>query len=155
MTTMSTQKPLMTEVFVRGARQGWEMATKSMLPNVVMAFVLIKALTVTGLIHYIGIAFEPIMSLFGLPGESAMVLVSAWMSNGGGIGVLIAFISEGVLTGEQLAIILPAMFGMGAQLQYMGRCLGVIGIKDKMLYIIMLIPIVLAFAVMAVMNIIV
>ena len=34
----------MTEVFVTGARQGWELATKSMLPNLVMAFVLIKVL---------------------------------------------------------------------------------------------------------------
>ena len=155
MAELSTQKPLITEVFVEGAKRGWDLATKSMLPNLVMAFVLIKVLTVSGLLNYVGMAFEPIMSLFGLPGESAMVLVSAWMSNGGGIGVLIAFISEGVLNGEQVAIILPAMFVMGAQLQYMGRCLGVIGIKDKMLYVIMLIPIVLAFAVMAVMNIIV
>lgn len=155
MTASTAQKPLMTEVFVTGARQGWELATKSMLPNLVMAFVLIKVLNVTGLLNYIGMAFEPIMSLFGLPGESAMVLMSAWLSNGGGIGVLLAFMSQGIMDGHDAAIILPSMFIMGAQLQYIGRCLGVIGIKDQMLYVIMLIPIVLAFAALAVMNIIV
>ena len=155
MTASTAQKPLMTEVFVTGARQGWELATKSMLPNLVMAFVLIKVLNVTGLLNYIGMAFEPIMSLFGLPGESAMVLMSAWLSNDGGIGVLLAFMSQGIMDGHDAAIILPSMFIMGAQLQYMGRCLGVIGIKDQMLYVIMLIPIVLAFAALAVMNIIV
>lgn len=155
MTASTTQKPLMTEVFVTGARQGWELATKSMLPNLVMAFVLIKVLNVTGLLNYTGMAFEPIMSLFGLPGESAMVLMSAWLSSGGGIGVLLAFMSQGIMDGHDAAIILPSIFIMGGQLQYMGRCLGVIGIKDQMLYVIMLIPIVLAFAALAVMNIIV
>lgn len=155
MAELSTQKPLITEVFVEGAKRGWDLATKSMLPNLVMAFVLIKVLTVSGLLNYVGMAFEPIMSLFGLPGESAMVLVSAWMSSGGAIGVLLAFLSEGVMTGEQAAVILPSIFIMGGQLQYMGRCLGVIGIKDQMLYVIMLIPIVMAFAVLAVMSIII
>ena len=155
MAELSTQKPLITEVFVEGAKRGWDLATKSMLPNLVMAFVLIKVLTVSGLLNYVGMAFEPIMSLFGLPGESAMVLVSAWMSSGGAIGVLLAFLSDGVMTGEQAAVILPSIFIMGGQLQYMGRCLGVIGIKDQMLYVIMVIPIVMAFAVLAVMSIII
>ena len=155
MAELSTQKPLITEVFVEGAKRGWDLATKSMLPNLVMAFVLIKVLTVSGLLNYVGMAFEPIMSLFGLPGESAMVLVSAWMSSGGAIGVLLAFLSDGVMTGEQAAVILPSIFIMGGQLQYMGRCLGVIGIKDQMLYVIMLIPIVMAFAVLAVMSFII
>ena len=155
MTASTTQKPLMTEVFVTGARQGWELATKSMLPNLVMAFVLIKVLNVTGLLNFFGMAFEPIMSLFGLPGESAMVLMSAWLSSGGGIGVLLAFMSQGIMDGHDAAIILPSLFILIGQLQYMGRCFGVIGFKDQMLYVIMLIPIVLAFAALAVMNIIV
>ena len=155
MTAITNEKPLITDVFVKGARQGWDLATKSMLPNLVMAFVLIKALNVTGLLHYIGLVFEPMMSLFGLPGESAMILASSWLSVGGGLGVLIAFITDGVMNGEQVAIILPSMFIMGGQLQYMGRCLGVIGIKDKMLYVIMLIPIVMAIAALSFMSIII
>lgn len=155
MSAISTQKPMITEVFVKGASRGWELATKSMLPNLVMAFVLIKILMVSGLLTYVGMAFEPVMSLFGLPGESAMVLVSAWMSSGGAIGVLLAFLSDGVMTGQEAAVILPSIFIMGGQLQYMGRCLGVIGIKDQMLYVIMLIPIVMAFAALAVMSIII
>lgn len=155
MTAITNEKPLITDVFVKGARQGWDLATKSMLPNLVMAFVLIKALNVTGLLHYIGLVFEPMMSVFGLPGESAMILASSWLSVGGGLGVLIAFITDGMMNGEQVAIILPSMFIMGGQLQYMGRCLGVIGIKDKMLYVIMLIPIVMAIAALSFMSIIV
>ena len=44
MTAITNEKLLITDVFVKGARQGWDLATKSMLPNLVMAFVLIKAL---------------------------------------------------------------------------------------------------------------
>ena len=62
MSAISTQKPMITEVFVKGASRGWELATKSMLPNLVMAFVLTKILTVSGLLTYVGMAFEPVMS---------------------------------------------------------------------------------------------
>lgn len=46
---MSAQnaKPVITDVFVEGARKGWNIATSSTLPNVVMAFIIIKALEIT------------------------------------------------------------------------------------------------------------
>lgn len=53
MTTES--KPMITDVFVAGARKGWTIATTSTLPNVLMAFVVIKALTITGALD--GLAF--------------------------------------------------------------------------------------------------
>ena len=34
-------KEMITDVFVRGARQGWGIAIGSMIPNVLMAFVII------------------------------------------------------------------------------------------------------------------
>ena len=74
MSAATASKPMITDVFVKGARQGWEMATKSMLPNVIMAFILIKVLNVTGLLGMIGQAFSPLMGLFGLPGEAATIL---------------------------------------------------------------------------------
>lgn len=73
-------KEMITDVFVRGARQGWGIAIGSMIPNVLMAFVIIKALQITGLLKIIGVACGPLMAVFGLPGESATVLLAAWMS---------------------------------------------------------------------------
>ena len=73
-------KPMITDVFVAGARKGWTLATTSTLPNVMMAFVVIKALELTGLLKLIGTIFAPIMGLFGLPGEAAAVLLAGWMS---------------------------------------------------------------------------
>ena len=80
-------KPMVTDVFVKGAIQGWNIATHSTIPNVMMAFVIIRALNVSGALPLIGDLFSPLMGLFGLPGEAAAVLVAGWMSMGGGVGV--------------------------------------------------------------------
>ena len=50
-------------------------ATTNLLPNVVMAFV-IQALKITGLLDWVGHICEPVMALWGLPGEAATVLFS-------------------------------------------------------------------------------
>ena len=41
--TTLQQKPMITDIFVQGARKGFDIATKAMIPNLIMAFVLIKA----------------------------------------------------------------------------------------------------------------
>ena len=63
------------DLFVEGARKGFTIGTTSLLPNVIMAFVIIRILDVTGLLHLIGVAFQPIMGLWGLPGEAATVII--------------------------------------------------------------------------------
>lgn len=99
--------PVITDVFIEGARKGWSIATSSTLPNVVMAFIIIKALEITGALKGLGTIFSPLMGLFGLPGEAAAVLIGGWMSMGGGIGVAIGLFDKGILTGEHLAIPRP------------------------------------------------
>ena len=74
------------DAFVDGMRKGWKVATLNMLPNVVLAFVLIKALKLSGLLELMGEWFSPVMSIFGLPGEAVTVLISTLFSAGGGIG---------------------------------------------------------------------
>ncbi|MGK3190221.1 hypothetical protein ACCW92_21845 [Enterobacter soli] len=51
--------PVITDVFVEGARKGWSIATSSTLPNVVMAFIIIKALEITGALKGLGMIFAP------------------------------------------------------------------------------------------------
>lgn len=74
------------DVFVDGARKGLKVNLNSMLPNLVMAFVLIQFLKVTGLLDLLGKVCAPIMAIFGLPGEGIMVLFAAWLAMGGGVG---------------------------------------------------------------------
>lgn len=84
----TTTKPMITDVFVAGARKGWNIATTSTLPNVLMAFIIIYALQITGALNGLAWLFGPLMKIFGLPGEAAAVLIGGWMSMGGAIGVV-------------------------------------------------------------------
>ena len=148
-------KPMITDVFVKGAIQGWQIACSSTIPNVLMAFVIIKILQHSGLLALIGQAFGPVMGIFGLPGEAATVLLGGWMSMGGGVGVAVALFDQGAINGTHIAILAPSIYLMGSQVQYMGRCLGVIGIKGKDMIMIMTVPVITAILSLFVMRIIV
>ena len=148
-------KPMITDVFVKGAIQGWQIATSSTIPNVLMAFVIIKILQHSGLLALIGQAFGPVMGIFGLPGEAATVLLGGWMSMGGGVGVAVALFDQGAINGTHIAILAPSIHPVGSQVEYMGRCLGVIGIKGKDMLMIMTVPVITAILSLFVMRIIV
>jgi len=119
------------EMFVDGARDGWKIGIQSLLPNLVMAFTLIKILQDTGILILLGHVFAPITGFFGLPGEAMMVLVASLLSMGGGTGVAMSLFTEGVLSPTDLTIVLPGIFLLGGQIQNIGRILGVIGIHPR------------------------
>ena len=77
---VAVQKKTILDLFIDGARKGFTIGTTSLLPNVMMAFVIIRILDVTGLLHLIGVVFHPVMGLWGLPGEAATVLITSLMS---------------------------------------------------------------------------
>ena len=58
-------KPMVTDVFVKGAVQGWNICVTSTIPNVLMAFVIIKILNHSGLLALIGQIFSPCCSAAG------------------------------------------------------------------------------------------
>ena len=111
----TSKKMMITDVFVNGAFQGWNIATHSTIPNVLMAIVIIKMLNISGALDFIGTCLGPVMAIFGLPGEAAMILLGGWMSMGGGVGVAVALFDKGAVDGTQLAIVIPAIYLMGSQ----------------------------------------
>lgn len=145
---------VITDIFIEGARKGWNIATTSTLPNVVMAFILIKALEITGALSLMGTLFSPLMGLFGLPGEAAAILIGAWMSMGGAVGVAIGLFDRGIITGEHLAILVPAIYLLGSQVQYLGRILGVIGTRAGRIPLMVGISVINAFLSMWLMRVI-
>ncbi len=147
------ENKMVTDIFVEGARKGWNIAVTSTIPNVLMAFVIIKALKITGLLDMIGSVFAPIMAIFGVPGEAAMVLMGAWMSMGGAVGVAVSLFDAGALTGQHLAILAPAIYLMGSQVQYMGRIMGPIGTEGRYIPVMIGISVLNALGAMLVMNI--
>lgn len=127
---MQVQKTLF-DVFIDGARKGWVLGVNSILPNVLMAFVLIQMLKVSGILGIIGAIFGPLMAIFGLPGESVTVIISTFPSMGGGVGVAASLYQSGILSATQLTILVPAIMLVGAQLQFMGRLLGVAEVPTR------------------------
>ena len=149
------EKPMLTDVFVSGVKRGWGIATGSMLPNVLMAFILIYVLKLTGILDLIGTVCGPVMKVFGLPGEALMVLLAAWLSMGGGVGVASSLFAAGTLSLHDIAVLAPAMYLMGSQVQYIGRLLGVVGTPGKYIPVMVLISIINALLALFVMQIIV
>ncbi|QCR37190.1 YjiG family protein [Nissabacter sp. SGAir0207] len=128
---MVTQRKNVMEMFIDGARRGFTIATTNLLPNVVMAFVIIQALKVTGLLEWVGRICQPVMALWGLPGEAATVLLAALMSMGGAVGVCASLVLEGALNGHHATVLLPAIYLMGNPVQNVGRCLGTAGVHPR------------------------
>ena len=149
------EKPMLTDVFVSGVKRGWGIATGSMLPNVLMAFILIYVLKLTGILDLIGTVCGPVMKVFGLPGEALMALLAAWLSMGGGVGVASSLFAAGSLSLHDIAVLAPAMYLMGSQVQYIGRLLGVVGTPGKYIPVMVLISIINALLALLVMQIIV
>lgn len=125
------KKANLLDLFVEGARRGFTIGTTSLMPNVIMAFVLIRFLDVTGILAWIGIVFAPIMALWGLPGEAATVIFTSVMSMGGGIGMAASLYLGQHLDATQVTVLIPAIYLMGNPVQNVGRCLGIAGVNTK------------------------
>lgn len=140
------------DIFVIGARKGFQIAINNLLPNVLMAYVIAEMLNRVGAMQFIGYVFAPLMGIFGLPGEAVTVLLTAWLSSSAGTGIVVSLLSKGILTGAHATILIPALFLMGAQLQYMGRLLGVADVPKKYWPLLMVTSILNACVAMLVMR---
>ncbi|KAE9534645.1 YjiG family protein [Ursidibacter arcticus] len=149
---MSSQNKLITDIFIDGAKKGWNIAINSTVPNVLMAFVIIYMLNTSGLLKIFGEYLGFIMVPLGLPGESIAVFLAAFLSWGGAAGVLVALVQEGVLNAQHIAILIPGMALVGSTVQYMGRILGVLGVPGKHYLILFGICIINAYLAMLVMR---
>ncbi|WP_422462373.1 MULTISPECIES: YjiG family protein [unclassified Endozoicomonas] len=155
MSAAPESKKMITDVFVEGARKGWGIGIGSIIPNIMMAFVIIKILSLTGFLKVLATVFGPVMALFGVPGEGAAVLMAAVMSMGGAVGVAVGLLNEGALHARDIAILAPAIYLMGSTIQYAGRILGVIGTEGRRYPVLFGICILNSLMAMFVMNLLV
>ncbi|MDU2417052.1 YjiG family protein [Negativicoccus succinicivorans] len=153
MNNMDTQSKNPFDVFVIGARKGWNIAVNNMIPNVLMAFAIAHILDLLGVLDFMSVIFGPVMGIFGLPGQAVMALLTAWLSLSAGVGMAVSLAGQGLLSGTHLTILLPAMVLMGSQLQYMGRLLAVADVKKKYWPLLMLTSILNAVIAMFIMRI--
>jgi len=72
--------PTLGERFRVGLREGW-LTTVKMVKFVLPLYVAVDLLKGTGAIDTLGGWCQPVMALFGLPGEAAFAFVAAWSIN--------------------------------------------------------------------------
>lgn len=119
------------DIFIVGLKKGLDIGLYSLLPNVLMAFVLTYMLQLFGVLDFLGRTCGGIMGIFGLPGEAITALLATWLSCGAGVGVAASLLAAGSLDGQDITILAPAFILMASQIQYMGRLLGVAGVPKK------------------------
>ena len=134
----ATQSSNPFDIFIVGLKKGLNIGLYSLLPNVLMAFVLTYILQLFGVLDFLGHTCGGVMGLFGLPGEAITVLLATWLSCGAGVGVAASLASSNILGPAELTILSPALILMASQIQYMGRLLGVANVPKRYWPVLML-----------------
>ena len=140
------------EVCISGLRKGAAIGVRFMLPALIAAFVVIEMLQVSGVRRLLAEHVSGVMAVFGLPGEALAVLIAAWASAAGAIGMVAGLASRGLLTPEHVAILLPGILLMGSQLQFFGRILAVAGVSSERVPVMMAIGLMNAVGAMLIMR---
>lgn len=141
-TAVATPKRTIIEEFVYGAKNGMYLGLERIVPAMIMAYVLILILRLTGLMTIIGTAVAPIMALFGLPGEAVICLVSAFFAKAAGCATAATLYADGVITAGQATILFPACITMGTLVGHFVRCVVASGTNAKHHALMVAIPIV-------------
>ena len=140
------------DIFIIGARKGFNIAVNNLVPNILMAYAVSEVLRILGVMKMVGEIFGPLMFIFGLPGEAVTVLLTAWLSSSAAVGLAASMFANGILEPRHVTILMPAFFLMGAQLQYMGRLLGVADVPKRYWPLLMSASILNAMLAMLLMN---
>ena len=119
------------DLFVIGAKQGWNLAINNIIPNIIMAFMVIEFLKITGILGLIGKYAGPVMALWGLPGETLVIICTGILSQGGAIGMAVSLYGSKVLSVTDIAVMTPGIMMVGGMIQYIGRCLGTSGANKR------------------------
>ena len=104
MTNHSTTSKNPFDIFIVGLRKGLDIGLYSLLPNVLMAFVLTYMLNLFGVMKFLGDTCGGVMGAFDLPGEAITVLLATWLSCGAGVGVAASLAAAGQLNAHDVTI---------------------------------------------------
>ena len=141
-------KPSIVEEFVAGAKKGFYIGAEMIAPAMVLAFVLIQFLEITGLMTIVGKALGPVMAVFGLPGEAVVALVAAFFAKAAGCATAATLYSKGLITAQQATILFPACVTMGTLIGHFVRIVIVSNTNKKWHPLLLAVPVVDAVVVM-------
>ena len=116
---MSEAPQSASQAFFSGCKSGLNLALYGILPRVMVAFIFISVLEACGAMSLIGDIFTPLMHVWSLPGEAAVVLATAILSNAAAVGTIVSL------------FLMPGLYLMGALFQFAARVLGTAGVSRK------------------------
>lgn len=148
MSEIAKPKLSIVEEFVAGAKKGFYIGIEMIAPAMVLAYVLILFLQLTGLMVYIGKIVGPVMAIFGLPGEAIVALVAAFFAKAAGAATAATLYSKGMITAAQATILFPATICMGTLIGHFVRIVMVANTNKKWHTVLVAIPIIDALVVM-------
>lgn len=131
-------------IFITGAKKGIQIALNIVIPSIVFGYFITQILQLSGMMNMIGKVLQPVMGIFGLPGEAALPFVLGPISVSGAISTACMLCSEGLMTGTEAMILLPYIYLAGSIPTFIGRVFTVAGVRDEYKKIIMLIGYIMA-----------
>lgn len=140
-TAVKQNKESIIETFISGAKKGWGIAINTIMPAMVLGYVLVQVFKVTGIMNVLATVCGPVMGLFGLPGEAITVLISAFFAKAAGAATAFNLYTQGVLTAAQATIcVMPCML-MGTLVGHYARIVLVTETNKKYTGLMFAVPI--------------
>lgn len=134
-------KPNIIEEFMAGAKKGFYLGVEMIAPAMVLAYVIITFLDITGLMKTIGNLLGPVMAIFGLPGEAIIALIAAFFAKAAGAAAAASLYSKGVITAVQATILFPACITMGTLIGHFVRIVIVSNANKKWHGLLICVPV--------------
>lgn len=141
MSDLTKAKPNIIEEFILGAKKGFYLGVEMIAPAMVLAYVLILFLDITGLMKLVGNFLGPVMAIFGLPGEAIFALVAAFFAKAAGAAATASLYSKGVISAAQATILFPACITMGTLIGHFVRIVIVSNANKKWHALLICIPV--------------
>lgn len=135
-------KRSLLEEFIFGAKNGFYLGVEKIIPAMILAYVLILFLKITGLMAIIGNVISPVMAIFGLPGEAIVALISAFFAKAAGAATAATLYADGTINAVQATILFPATITMGTLIGHFVRCVVASGANPKHHPMLVAIPII-------------
>ena len=145
--------PNIIGLFMAGAKKGFYLCAEIVTPALILAYVLVQFLTITGLMVIIGNLVAPLMAVFGLPGEAIVALIAAFFAKAAGVATVATMVETGQLTAMQATILFPAVITMGTLLAGFVRVIIVAEVNEKWHNLLLFLPIFDAFISMWLMRV--
>ena len=138
--TLKPQKSVI-EIFMGGCKKGFYIGVEQILPAMILGYAIVIFLGLTGIIPILDTVFGPVMGIFGLPGESVVVLISAFFSKAAGAATAANLYAQGIINGVQATIlIIPSML-MGTLVGHYARIVLVADVNPKHRLLLLAVPI--------------